>query len=157
MPDQPIGQAWLRANLDLAVPRPAHESFVGTGARRTEIHGDRVRESYPVSYTVADDPVAHVRFALRHEPIDLTVMVAALRAMPPSDLEAWVLREPTGAMARRAWFLFETFTGERLDLPDATRGNDAPALDPRRHLVAARVDSRRHRVADNLLGDARSC
>ena len=155
--DQPIGQAWLRANLDLAVPRPAHESFVGTGARRTEIQGDRVRESYPVSYAVADDPVAHVRFALRHEPIDLTVMVAALRAMPPSDLEAWVSREPTGAMARRAWFLFETFTGERLDLPDATRGNYAPALDPRRHLVAARVDSRRHRVADNLLGDARLC
>jgi hypothetical protein len=55
VPDQPIGRAWLRANLDLAVPPPAHESFVGTRARRTEIHGDRVRESYPVSYAVADD------------------------------------------------------------------------------------------------------
>ena len=155
--DQPIGQAWLRANPDLAVPPPAHESYVGTGARRTEVHGDRVRESYPVTYAVADDPVAHVRFALRHEPIDLTVMVAALRAMPPSDLEAWVLREPTGAMARRAWFLFEAFTGERLDAPDAKRGNYVPMLDPRRHVVAARRDSRRHRVTDNLLGDARLC
>ena len=107
VPDQPIGQAWLRLNLDLAVPPPAHDSFVGAGARRTEVHGDRVRESYPVTYAVADEPVDHIRFALRHEPIDLTVMVAALRAMSGSDLEAWVLREPTGALARRAWFLFE--------------------------------------------------
>ena len=97
----------MRSNLELAVPPPAHESCVETGARGTEVHGDRVRESYPVTYAVADDPVVHVRFALRHEPIDLTVMVAALHAMPPGDLEAWVLREPTGALARRAWFLFE--------------------------------------------------
>ena len=92
----------MRSNLELAVPPPAHESCVEAGARDTEVHGDRVRESYRVTYAVADDPVVHVRFALRHEPIDLTVMVAALHAMPPSDLEAWVLREPTGALARRA-------------------------------------------------------
>lgn len=34
------------------------QSFVGTAMRRTEIHGDRVRESYPVTYAVADEPVA---------------------------------------------------------------------------------------------------
>ena len=154
---QPIGQAWLRSNLDLQVPPPAHESFVGTGVRRTEAHGGRVLEFYPTTYAVADDPVAHVKFALRHEPIDLTLLVAALCALPESDLAAWIGREPTGAFARRAWFLFETFVGATLDLPDARRGNYVPALDPRRHVVAGRRDSRRHRVADNLLGDARLC
>jgi hypothetical protein len=154
---QPIGQAWLRSNLDLQVPPPAHESFVGTGARRTEVQGGRVVESYTSRYAVADDPVTHVKFALRHEPIDLTLVVAALRTMPKSDLEAWVTREPTGAFARRAWFLYETLLGVQLDLPDAARGNYVPALDPRRHVVAGRRDSRRHRVTDNLLGDARLC
>jgi hypothetical protein len=154
---EPIGQAWLRTTLALPVPPPAHESVVGAGMRRTEIHGARTREHYPSAYAVGDDPLAHVRFALRHEPTDLTVIIAALRRIPSDDVEAWVSREPTGAFARRAWFLYETFVGEELDLPDATAGNYVPALDPRRHVVATRRNSRRHRVADNLLGDARMC
>ncbi len=154
---QPAGHAWLRERLELAVPPPAHTSFVGATSRRTEVDGDRTREFYPVAYEVPDDPIAHVKFALRHEPTDLTVLIAALRRIAPADLEDWMTREPTGAFARRAWFLYETFAGERLDLPDAVVGNYAFALDPNRHVVAPRRNSRRHRVADNLLGDARFC
>jgi hypothetical protein len=154
---EPAGHAWLRERLELPVPPPAHRSFVGASSRRTEIDGDRTREYYPTAYAVPDDPIAHVKFALRHEPTDLTVLTAALRHIPATDLEAWVAREPTGAYARRTWFLFETFVGEPLDLPGAIVGNYAPALDPRRHVVARRRNSKRHRVADNLLGDARFC
>lgn len=157
IPPEPAGQTWLRDRLDLPVPPPAHASFVGATSRRTEVEGDRSREFYPPAYGVPDDPSAHLKFALRHEPTDLTVLVAALRRIPARDLEAWVVREPTGAFARRAWFLYETFVGGRLDLPDAVAGNYAPALDPRRHLVAPRRNSKRHRVANNLLGDARFC
>ena len=154
---QSAGHAWLRERFELAVPPPAHTSFVGATSRRTEIDGDRTREFYPVAYEVPDEPVAHVKFALRHEPTDLTVMIAALRRIAPTDLEAWVTREPTGAFARRAWFLYETFVGEPLDLPAAIVGNYTFALDPDRHVVAPRRNSKRHRVADNLLGDPRFC
>lgn len=154
---RPAGHAWLRERLDLPVPPPAHISFVGATSRRTETDGDRTREFYPVAYEVPDEPIAHVKFALRHEPTDLTLLIAALRRIEPVDLEGWVAREPTGAYARRAWFLFETFTGDRLDLPDAIVGNYTFALDPDRHVVAPRRNSKRHRVADNLLGDARFC
>jgi len=152
-----VGHAWLHDRLALPVPPAACESFVGATSRRTEVIGDRTLEFYPNAYAVADDPVAHVKFALRHEPIDLTVLVAALRQTPVRDLEDWIAREPTGAFARRAWFLYETFAGGPLDVPDATSGNYVAALDPRRHVVAARRNSRRHRVADNLLGDGRLC
>ena len=153
----PVGHAWLRDRLDLPVPPPAHESFVGASSRRTEVLGDRTLAFYPNAYAEADDPVAHVKFALRHEPTDLTVLVAALQRIPTRELEAWIANEPTGAFARRAWFLYETLAGGPLDVPDATMGNYVPALDPERHVVAARRNSRRHRVADNLLGDAHSC
>jgi hypothetical protein len=153
----PIGHAWLRERLDLSVPRPAHESYVGSTGRRTEMHGDRTMEFYPYTYAIPDEPIDHLRFALRHEPTDLTVLLAALRRIDAANLEAWIRREPTGAFARRAWFLYETFVGERLDLADAAIGNYVPALDPVRHVVATRRNSRRHRVADNLLGDARLC
>jgi Fic family protein len=101
--------------------------------------------------------VSHLRFALRHEPVDLGVLVAAFKAMGSAEIADWVREEPTGAYSRRAWFLYETFTGRQLDLPPAATGNYVEALDPARHLVAARRNSPRHRVADNLFGGPGLC
>ena len=153
----PIGQAWLIQELGLAVPPPAIESQLVAGARRTETHGLRTRESYPMRYAPDESVISHLRFALRHEAFDLRVLVAALTAIDPREIEAWVRAQPTGAFSRRAWFLYETFTGRTLDLADASAGNYVGALDPGRQVVAERRNSRRHRVADNLLGSRGLC
>lgn len=155
--EMPIGQAWLIQELGLAVPPPAIESYLVAGARRTETHGARTRESYPMRYAPEGSVISHIRFALRHEAFDLGVLVAALKATDPGEIEVWVRAQPTGAFSRRAWFLYETFTGRTLDLADATVGNYVGALDPGRHVVAARRNSKRHRVADNLLGERGLC
>ena len=84
-------------------------------------------------------------------------MVAALKAIKPAELEAWVREEPTGAFSRRAWFLYETFTGRTLDVEDVRTGNYVPVLDPGRHIVAERRNSPRHRVVNNLLGGPGLC
>jgi len=154
---KPIGQSWLLRDLGLAVPRPSVESYIVAGARRTESRGSRTIELYPKRYAPRDSVVAHLRFALRNEAFDLGVLIAALREIEPPELEAWVRAQPTGAFSRRMWFLYETFTGRTLDLEDASAGNYVGALDPRRHVVAERRNSRRHRVADNLLGGPGLC
>ncbi len=138
--------------MALAVPPPATESYVVASARRTEVHGPRTIELYPRSYATERTLAAHLRFALRHEPLDLGVLVAALKAIKPSELEAWVRAEPTGAFSRRAWFFYESFTGRTLDVEDVRTGNYVAALNPDKHIVAERRNSPRHRVADNLLG-----
>ena len=153
----PVGQTWLFRNLGLAVTRPSVESYVVAGARRKESRGRRIMELYPKRYEPKDSVVAHLRFALRHESFDLGLLVAALREIAPAGIEAWVRAQPTGAFSRRLWFLYETFTGRTLDLEDARTGNYVGALDPRRHVVAERRNSRRHRVADNLLGGPGLC
>ena len=154
----PIGQAWLRSELNLAVPLPAVESWVGAGARRTEVQGDsRIVELYPRQYAADGSIAAHLRFALRHEPVDLGVLVAALKTIEASELEGWVRAEPTGAFSRRAWFFYETFTRRTLDLEGVRAGNYVMALDPGKHIVAGRRNSPRHRVADNLLGGPGLC
>ena len=153
----PVGQAWLFHNLGLAVPRPCVESHVVAGARRTEPRGRRTIELYPKRYAPVDSVVDHLRFALRHEAFDLGLVVAALREIEPAELEAWIRAQPTGAFSRRSWFLYETFTGRTLDLENAGAGNYVGALDPRRHVVAERRNSKRHRVADNLLGGPGLC
>ena len=153
----PIGHAWLRRELGLKVPAPAVLSYITAGGRRTETSGSRTVELYPRQYAVHGSVVAHLRFALRHEPVDLGVLAAALKAVEPSDIEAWVRAEPTGAFSRRAWFLREMVTGRTLDLENARTGNYVDALDSNRHIVAARRNSRRHRVSDNLLGEPGLC
>lgn len=152
-----IGQAWLRQQFRLAVPAPAVESYVVPGARRTAADGSRTLEYYPRQYDTDGTVASHLRFALRHEPTDLGVLVAVLKAMAPAELESWVRAEPTGAYSRRAWFFYEHFTGRTLDLEDARTGNYVEALDPDRHIVADRRNSVRHRVIDNLLGGPGIC
>ena len=153
----PLGQAWLRQTLGLSVPAPAVESYLIAGARRTERQGRRTLEFYPRTYAAGTAVTAHLRFAFRHEPIDLGVLVAALKAIDPAEIESWVRAEPTGVFSRKAWFFYETFTGRTLDLADTRAGNYVEALDPARHIVGERRNSPRHRVIDNLLGGIGLC
>lgn len=133
-------------------------SFLVAGARRTEVHDNRTYEFYPQQYAVEPTPIENVRFALRHEPFDLGVMIAAMRAIGPTGFEQWGRREPTGSHSRRAWFFYERLLGEKLDLPDVKRGNYVHALNPRQHVgLQTRRNSKRHRVIDNLLGGPKLC
>ena len=154
---QPVGHAWLRSELGLRVPRPAVESYVVPGARRTQERGSHIIELYPRPYAVDASVVSHLRFALRHEPIDLGVLAAALTTIEAKEIEDWVRAEPTGAFSRRAWFFHELVTGRTLDLEDVRVGNYVDALNPSFHVVSARRNSKRHRVADNLLGGPGLC
>jgi hypothetical protein len=153
----PLGHAWLRHFLKLATPAPAVESYVVSGARRTEFRGSRQIDLYPGQYATGDSIISNLRFALRHEPTDLGIMIAALKAIDPKELEAWLRAEPTGAFSRRIWFLYETFVGRKLDIEDAKIGNYVEVLDPVRHIVGDRRNSGRHRVIDNLLGGVGLC
>jgi Fic family protein len=148
----PLGQMALYTRLGLAFPPPAVQSFLVSGARRTREAETHTEEFYPSEYRTEGTVQADLRFAFRHEPLDLRVIHAALEAIGEVALAAWVREEPTGAFSRRAWFLYETLAARTLDLEPARRGNYVDALDPKRHFVAAPINSPRHRVRDNLLG-----
>jgi hypothetical protein len=151
--DVPVGQAALISRLSLAVPPSATTSVVGPGARRTIVHDGRTVEKYAYGYMPDDSLTGHLRFALRYEPIDLGVLSAAF-GMPDfaREIAAWVRVEPTGAYSRRAWFLYEWLTGKAMELPDAVGVGYVDALDPKKHVTAKGIPSRRHRVTDNILG-----
>ena len=155
--ETPLGQFALHEVLELPVPAPAVRSYAIAGNRRTFQDGARILEYYPRSYLGDTSPIGHLRFALRYEPLDLGVLAATFKALGPQLLGEWVMREPTGAYSRRAWFLYEYLTGRALDLPPARAGNYVEVLDATRHVVAARRNSPRHRVVDNLLGVAGLC
>lgn len=148
-----IGQAALIAKLGLRVPSPAVTSMVGPGGRRTIIEDGRTIEKYTQGYAPEDTFVGHLKFALRYEPVELSVLAAAFKIIDPAGLAAWARSEPTGAYARRAWFLYEWLTGQTLDVPHAGVVTYVDALDPKLHVTASRsTQSKRHKVNDNILG-----
>jgi hypothetical protein len=147
----------LYRELGLSIPLPAVQSYVVAGARRTREVESHTEEYYPPQYSTDGTLVGNLRFALRHEPLDLGIIYKVLQAIGPSGLEAWVRAEPTGEFSRRAWFLYETLTGASLDLEPVRVGNYVNALDEKRHFVASPHNSTRHRVRDNLLGTRLLC
>ena len=108
-------------------------------------------------YRPADKFADHLTFALRHEDIDLLVLKRIFDAVPPATIEALVRAAPSGAVARRTWFLYETLTGRTLDIPDAGNMTAVDALDARAYFTGKPHLSRRHRVRDNLLGTRGFC
>ena len=98
----PVGQLALHEALRMPTSLPATRSFVSSGARRTLVADDYTEEYYrPLSNTdgtLIDD----LRFAFKHEPLDMSIVHAALLAIGEQALEEWVRSTPAGAPQRRA-------------------------------------------------------
>jgi hypothetical protein len=155
---KPIGQLALHEALQSNLPLPAMHSFItDSTVRRSVVTDTHVEESYPRRFAIDDTLTANLRFALKHEPLDLRIIHAALLAIGVPQLKAWILNEPTGIFSRKAWFFYETLTGDKLDIDAAKSGNYVDALDARMHFVANSRNSSRHRVRDNLLGTRDFC
>lgn len=112
---------------------------------------------FDTRYWPGETVTDHLTFALRHEWFDPLVFKRVFDALRPADMTAFISATPTGAISRRAWFLYETLTGKRLDLKDASRVTAVDALDPAQYFTAPPRLSRRHRVRDNLLGTGGYC
>jgi hypothetical protein len=138
--------------VPVRVPSCVADGFV-FGSRR--LQGDWT--VFDKRFTPDDSLSGHLAFALRHEAIDLLVLKRLFLAVPDKEIEAIVMAEPTGATARRVWFLYEWLTETHLDIPDADRGNYVEALDSDACFTSAPVNSPRHRVRDNLLGTPAFC
>ena len=108
---------------------------------------------YDPGRTFAD----HLAFALKHEQTDLLILKRVFDAVPKDAMTEFVRSVPTGIPTRRAWFLYETLTGNRLPVPDAPNIRAVDALDPKEYFVGKGFLSKRHKVRDNLLGSGRFC
>ncbi len=152
----PVGLMRVVNELGLAVPPPATRSEVLAGARRTRIADGIIFEQYPPIYA-PKTLLGHLKFAMRHEAIDLAVLHAVFSALDRRLLESWIRKEQTGLFARRAWYLYELLTGTTLDVDDVPPTGYADLLDPKRHVTGAPFRVRRQLLNDNLLGNGQYC
>ena len=149
----PAGYAALIAAHGLAVPLPSQLSAVSPKNKAIASEQWRI---FPARYAPGASLEGHLVFALKHEGVQLLTLKKLFEAIGPRPIEALVRNEPTGAYARRIWFFFEWLTGERLDLPDATRGSYTAALTERQFGILG-TRSQCHRVLNNLPGTPAFC
>lgn len=106
----------------------------------------------------ADTLEGQLVFALKWEGVDLGVLSALFRVLDPRELERLIRHTPTGAFARRIWFLYEWLTERTLDVPDPGKVRGVPVVDPEQQVaLELGTPSPRHKVVNNLPGTRRFC
>lgn len=152
---RPIGYAWLAGVFKVSVMPHHVESFVAEpGERKTLEQADgRIREIHPWTAIKLESVCDHLEFALKREGLHLELLRSILPQVPAADVAAFVRATPTGATARRLWYLWERFTGETLDIPDLAVGNYIPLADPGIYFTGQEQRHPRWRIVNNLIGN----
>ncbi len=154
-PGIPVGYAALIERYALATPLPRR------GAMIAARHHPASTPDWLVltpRHRPGSALAPQLAFALKWEGVDLATLAALFKVVDAAEVAAFVRATPTGALARRAWFLHEWLTGSELDVPDPGKVRFATVVDPEMQ-VALPVGTRspRHKVVDNLPGTRRFC
>ena len=148
----PIGYTWLAEQFQLdPIPHFVQSYTAEPGIRLTERDGNGVREIYPCSTYRLTTVFDHLEFALKREGLHLQLLRALLPQLSPDEVAAYVRATPTGANARRIAYCFESFSGQRLPLPDLQMGNYVPLADPELYFTGPVRKIARWRINLNLL------
>lgn len=150
----PAGYVALIDAYGLQAPLPRTLSATGERHRILQEGGWRILTPRHAPHPTLE---AHLTFALKYEGLDLAVLKRLFLTVDAAEIESIVRNKPTGSYARRLWFLYEWLTGQRLNLPDAARGDYAPAANPQQQWAVPGENSARHRVRNNLPGTPEFC
>ena len=151
---KPLGYAWLAERFGIVtMPHWKESHSLSKGARRHVERDGRVIEYLPAAQGPGEDVFEQLEFALRREGLHLELLRKLLRqSIDPLELTAYVQTRPTGRYARILWFLYEGFTGDRLNLPDLKQGNYIELLDSALYVTGPPAKFKRQRLNSNILG-----
>lgn len=149
----PAGYLWLAERFDVvAMPHWRETRILVRGARRLVETDGRQVEYLPAAQDPGEDVFHQLEFALRKEGLHLELLRKVLVRILAQDLTEHLRGRPTGRYARVLWFLYEAFTGARLELPDLKMGNYVDLLDPDIYITGPISKMKRQRINVNLLG-----
>ncbi len=154
---QPVGYHRLLQESAVRALPPDRLAEVRTVTRKGQI-GQML--AVPASMApAADDLLGHVLFALKHEGTELAILAQALPLIAEPTLRAAIDASPSSQYLRKAGYLWEHFTGQRIQRrADSLRTAYVPLFDPARY-ITTRVGLRdsRWRVLFNGIGNLDYC
>lgn len=158
-----VGYTFLRDHLSLPVLESRTIAQIGPvkAVERTAGHeaDSRERLSIPAGMLAVDaSPLQHLLFAMRHEGIDMAIIMASLRKIQADDLVRELRKTPGGANIRKVCMLWEEAHSSELPIDDvAIGGAFTPVFQPDHYLTGRVVRNRRWRVDFNGIGTPWSC
>jgi Fic family protein len=154
-PAVPVGYAALIQRYHLRLPLPPRLSAI---AQRFRPESSEQWQLFNPRRAPDDSLGGHLEFSLKREGVDLLVLSRLFEATSTHEVEALIRSTPTGAYARRIWFLYEWLTGRELNLPDSDKVKAVPVVDPTQQYASEEGEiSTRHRVVNNLPGHRNFC
>jgi hypothetical protein len=154
-PGQLAGYAALLERFGLQVPLPSRLTAIS--GRHHPLSTDAWQMLTP-RHAPEGSLAGQLLFALKWEGVQLGVLAALFRVVDSDAIAAVVRKTPTGAYARRLWFLYEWLTGRSLPLPAVGKVRAVPVVDP--DLQFALVEGvmvSRQKILDNLPGTPAFC
>ncbi|MGD1029300.1 Fic family protein [Candidatus Binatus soli] len=154
-PARPVGYAALIERYNLQIPLPPR---LAATASRHHPASTEAWQLFTPRHAPEDMLSGHLEFALKWEGVDLSVLSALFKVVPDEEIAAAVRSKPTGAYARRLWYLHEWLTGRQLDIRDPGKVRAVAVVDPTKQFaIAGGKVSSRHKVIDNLPGTRAFC
>lgn len=151
---RPAGYAALIDAYGLDVPWPRTLAAIGEKHKVIREGGWLILSP---RHAPEDTLEGHLTFALKNEGLDLAVLKTLFKAAGAEAIRQAVEAKPSGAYARRIWFLYEWLLGETLDLPDAKPGAYTDVVNPDQQYAIEGKPVRRQRVRNNLPGTPDFC
>jgi hypothetical protein len=151
-----IGYAHLIDTLKLNVLPLARPAFVNSSVNRRIDSANRIL--FPSGVAIENTLVGHLEFALRHEGVNLEVIDAVFEHLSPADLIARLQATPTGDPIRRACYLWEWLTSQKLNANVGVKGGYVDLFPSNDYYTAARpTRDKNFRVRNNALGTPDFC
>jgi len=116
MASDSVGYRYLTEQYELAA-RPLHVSAridARVRGRKTRQIDHQAILLFEPKYRPEDNLPGHLQFALRYEGINLEVLALLFQKTGKKELNGWLAASPSSSYARRAGFLFEWLTREKL-------------------------------------------
>lgn len=150
-----VGYEHLRQSLGLTALEPPRPALV---APVTRMAADETALRVPAHVAPpAESPLDHVLFALKHEGTNLAILAQALPRISANDMLHGIRATPNGGYIRRACWLWEHFTGQRLQDIPAIGGPVVELFDPARYVTGPGQRNARWRTVFNGLGTLDYC
>jgi len=156
----PVGYTALVERCGLRVLPHHRGSYIATKGTARELKDGRVVLRPGFADPASMDVIEHLTFSLKHDGVNLAILVAIFEAIDASAFESALATalaaKPNGIYLRRLWFLYEWLTGRSTPAANST-AKYVPLLDPDIYVTGPERASSRHRVMNNLLGERAFC
>jgi Fic family protein len=157
----PVGYTELVLRYGLEVLPKWKDSYISSKqVLKSYAEEGRITEIYSPRYDPGTSLGDQLVFALKHEGVNLEILAALFRVVPPEEIADFVKSQPTGKYARKIWFLYEWLTGTRLPVEHLDQGNYVPVLDEGMYYTSTDIyaeRNKRQRIINNLPGTPAYC